>query len=771
MIMPRLTLLAASIALALSANTAHAVLERVGPASSAPSIGGYPAWYQDATGIALEFCDPKNQAEVDGGWCLLLPGDVTLPEVFPTNFFDEHFWFAGDASMTTAGGAKALLVLALEGAFAADVAPGGQIAFSRIRVVLSPVTVTGTYRIIHPYGEEIVNAVAGARIFVTDDVGIGCPAGQFDCALDSRLGPFLLPSAVPGGAELPPVAGPVPGKLYIADPARSGAVTGSTLPDFIDSSGVARNHNIFRIEGPVGSNLGGPGIDFIETTDFTLVGRLFTNTIAGRIDVDRATYARWPNGQQLDVYASAFPTTQGRLPAQTRPLAADPQLTFYDAPCGGTVDATGTIHPPYSAPVGATETQMFATGGSHWGQGRPLTLPNAVCVKDGSARNVNGVIAPAYSPQTVTDQVSVTQASYDPNAGTLSITATSSDTASPPALSVAFPGFRRDLINGQLVIPGLVSPPAKVRVMSSASGVDEALVSPVVATGAPTGFPLAINDAFSLLEDSGPQTLSPLANDSNVTGGTLIISSPPRLGTAVVNPDGTVTYTPNLNAFGTDAFTYTVSGAGQVSNTGTSTLTILPVNDAPVAVNDRASAIVNVPQPINLLANDTDPDGTADLAAAVNVSGPILVGALIQPVPMPATVTVTGGLARFVAAQNGTYSFTYQAQDAVGALSANTATVTVQVAAGETLTVGRGEYVTSKNQLRIAGTLTPVLGQTVLLEWLNLQGSTLGTIATATPDPTGSWAINIVLSMPVGATSIRATSSNGTVQVGTVTKK
>ena len=87
------------------------------------------------------------------------------------------------------------------------------------------------------------------------------------------------------GGVFTPTAYPNTGKLYIADPARLGPVTGSPQPDFIDSTGATRNHNIFRIEGPAGSNLGGPGIDFIETTDFNLMGRVFTDSIPGRVTV------------------------------------------------------------------------------------------------------------------------------------------------------------------------------------------------------------------------------------------------------------------------------------------------------------------------------------------------------------------------------------------------------------------------------------------------------------------------------------------------------
>jgi hypothetical protein len=135
---------------------------------------------------------------------------------------------------------------------------GDQITFARIRVRLDTAPFNGTYRFIHPYGEEIFeNVAAGDRIIFTDDVGINCPpGGPLDCTLASRVGPYLLHLATPCGGNLAAITGPVPGKLHIADPARIGPVTGSALPNFIDSTGASRNHNLFRIEGPPGSGLG-----------------------------------------------------------------------------------------------------------------------------------------------------------------------------------------------------------------------------------------------------------------------------------------------------------------------------------------------------------------------------------------------------------------------------------------------------------------------------------------------------------------------------------
>jgi hypothetical protein len=738
-----------------AAPDARGALERVGPVNPDPRVGSYPAWYQDATGLALEFCDPLNQAEVDGGWCLLLPGDVAIPEAFPGNFFDEHFYFAADASMTPATGGKALLVLAMEAAFAGGpAAPGDQITFARIRMRLTDIPVSGTYRFIHPYGEEIfldVPAGSPRGIFFTDDVGVNCPpGGPFDCALESRLGPFLLPSSVPGGAELP--ATPGPAGLYVADPARVGPVTGSVLPDFVDSTGALRNHNLFRIEGPPGSNLGGPGVDFIETTDFTLMGRIFTGTMPGRVDVRSANYTRAGSGQKLDVFASGFETVQGRLPAQPRPAAVRPVLSFFDAPCGGTVGPSGDLLPPFTAPSGAAETPMVSAGRSFWGQARPPAIPTAVCVKDAAARDVNGNVVPAYFPERVADVVTIAQALFDPAAGTLTVSASSSDETVPQVLTL---GGLGDLVNGQIVVP-LAAPPATVRVVSSAFGSSEHPVKTGFAEAPPPGRPVASNDAATFAEDSGPHVLDVLANDANVAGGTVTLTAGPRLGSAVVNADNTITYTPGVNANGTDGFSYQVTVGGAVSNTAAVTVVITPVNDPPTAVNDLAATSANVPVAIDVLANDTDPDGAADLAAPTNVT---------QPTPAGATVAVTGRTVTFDAAVAGTYTFTYQAQDAAGAASANTATVTVTVAAVEAISIARAEYRTGGGRLRVDGTIDPSAGQTLFVHFVNAAGAEIGAAGTAVAGAGGAWAIDLRgVVLPPGATRVSVTSSNGTVQ-------
>ena len=77
------TLIAVAAGLALSASPAFATLQRMGPIDHSPTVGGFPSWFQDTTGITMEFCDLKTQAELDGGWCVLIPPGPGLPGNLP----------------------------------------------------------------------------------------------------------------------------------------------------------------------------------------------------------------------------------------------------------------------------------------------------------------------------------------------------------------------------------------------------------------------------------------------------------------------------------------------------------------------------------------------------------------------------------------------------------------------------------------------------------------------------------------------------------------
>ena len=118
--------------------------------------------------------------------------------------------------------------------------------------------------------------------------------------------------------------------------------------------------------------------------------------------------------------------------------------------------------------------------------------------------------------------------------------------------------------------------------------------------------PVANDDDFTLDED-GSLELDVLDNDSDVDNSFSILSFTEASHGVVTLIDGKLTYTPNLNYNGTDAFTYTISD-GELTSTATIELTINAVNDAPVAVGDKYRFNEDGTLTMDVLLNDADLD-------------------------------------------------------------------------------------------------------------------------------------------------------------------
>ena len=133
--------------------------------------------------------------------------------------------------------------------------------------------------------------------------------------------------------------------------------------------------------------------------------------------------------------------------------------------------------------------------------------------------------------------------------------------------------------------------------------------------------PVAVNDTATVDEDADPTTIDVLANDTNPDGGPRQIASvtQPDNGTVEVAGDNqSLTYEPDADYCNdgdpTDNFTYTLNGG----STATVAVTVNCADDAPTAVNDTATVDEDAdPTTIDVLANDTNPDGGPRQIASV----------------------------------------------------------------------------------------------------------------------------------------------------------
>jgi VCBS repeat-containing protein len=136
--------------------------------------------------------------------------------------------------------------------------------------------------------------------------------------------------------------------------------------------------------------------------------------------------------------------------------------------------------------------------------------------------------------------------------------------------------------------------------------------------------PVANNDGYSTNEDTPLNVAAPgvLANDTDGEGDPLtaiLVSGPSNAQSFTLNADGSFSYTPNANFNGGDSFTYKANDGSLDSNTATVTITINPVNDAPiVSATPKTQSSVQYSDPIStvtITASDLETP-TASLSIA-----------------------------------------------------------------------------------------------------------------------------------------------------------
>ena len=191
----------------------------------------------------------------------------------------------------------------------------------------------------------------------------------------------------------------------------------------------------------------------------------------------------------------------------------------------------------------------------------------------------------------------------------------------------------------------------------------------------PNDPPLAVDDSATTQQNT-PVTLRVLDNDSDPNGDPLTVTdvTSPANGTATINPDNTITYTPNTGFVGTDSFTYTISDGRGGTDTARVTVTVVTqLNQPPVAGDDRVTTSVGTPVTIAVLQNDSDPD-----------NDPLQVVRIVNA-PLHGTAEVrTDGTIRYSPDPGflGVDSFTYEVCDNGTPPLCDTATVTVEITPG-----------------------------------------------------------------------------------------
>ena len=203
--------------------------------------------------------------------------------------------------------------------------------------------------------------------------------------------------------------------------------------------------------------------------------------------------------------------------------------------------------------------------------------------------------------------------------------------------------------------------------------------------------PTANNDTATTDEDT-PVNVNVLANDTEPDGDTLNVISVTQgtNGAVNINPDKTVRYSPNLNFFGSDSFTYTIDDGHGGQSTATVNVTVNAVNDAPTFTINVLSQTVQYSDPIttvNVSVSDVD-DATADLTLTV-----------LSSVPAGLTVTPTGAGSLTISGNPlvvaGVYPINLKVEDPHGAIANATVTITVNKETAEVAYTGDMGVVTA----------------------------------------------------------------------------
>lgn len=208
-------------------------------------------------------------------------------------------------------------------------------------------------------------------------------------------------------------------------------------------------------------------------------------------------------------------------------------------------------------------------------------------------------------------------------------------------------------------------------------------------------------DSLSTLEDT-TLTGNVLSNDTTTTGSLTLtqfavagingINTPGTtvpitgIGSITIASDGSFTFIPVANFNGAvPTINYECTNGTDIAS-GNLTITIIPVNDPPVAQADIFSTLQDTPVNVNVLANDSDQDGdtltiTQINGTAISVGGSISVtnGQVLLNANKTLTFTPNSGI-------TGSQTFSYTISDGHGGTAVANVSITVVATGGSVAT-------------------------------------------------------------------------------------
>jgi hypothetical protein len=469
--------------------------------------------------------------------------------------------------------------------------------------------------------------------------------------LDTRPGVATVDGVGAGGGELGPA-----GVLHLQVTGRAGVPPTGVGAVVLNVTGVNQSQDTFLTAYPNGTAR--PNASVLNPTK----GIVSTNLVIVKVGAN-GQVSIYNNTGSLDLIADIsgwFPSDVVAGP-DTATVVEDAAATAIDVLANDT-DADGGPLTIASTSQPAHGIAVLTGGTSGASVGVNYTPTSNYCGGDSFVYTLNGGFAATVSitvtcfddaPVAVADAATVVE---DSAAAAVDVLANDTDVDGGPKsiTSVTQPA------NGAVVITG---GGAGLTYAPNANYCTTATTDTFTYTVAPGGSstsvamtitcvddsPVAINDAATVVENSGANAVPVLANDTDVDGGPKSVASvtQPANGAVVITGGGTgLTYAPNTNYCnnppGTtlDTFNYTLAPG---ASTATVTTTVTCVDDAPVAVADAATVVEDSgATAVDVLANDTDTDG-----------GPKGITSVTQPAN--GTVVLTGGGTGLTYAPNTNY--------------------------------------------------------------------------------------------------------------------